>query len=344
MDRAAFLAERRNGIGGSDVAAILGISPFRSAYDLWLEKTGQIEAKPAGPAAAIGTLLEPLVLSEIVKRFGLLGEDEAAMILHGGSGTNHVFGSVEIAPAQMRHSKFDYMLAHVDGIVWGDSPIILEAKTGGPHRKAEWDEDGVPPYYISQIEHYMEVVGCERTYIGVYFLGQWPPRFVEYFSNPELREIIVEEEAKFWECVQEMRPPCVDGSVSTRQALREISRVDKGKVIQLPDEYLSKVRRYHELRAEGDALQLQAQEIANEIESVMGDACKAFVGDIQVASRSETTRRSLDRKRLETDHPELRPVLAEYEQESSFQRFTIAKVDIEKSVVNNSEISRGVRR
>jgi len=325
MDRKAFLEERKGGIGGSDAAVILGISPFKSPYELWLEKTRQVEAKPAGPSATIGTLLEPLVVSEIVKAFHLGSEDDAEQILRGGVGTNLVIGNVETSPPQMKHPERDYMLAHVDGIVHGEPPIILEAKTAGPHRKAEWDFHGIPPYYVSQVEHYMAVTGAEVAYVGVYFLGQWPLRFVECPSDPVLREILLEEEEKFWQCVTEMRAPKVDGSLTTRSALRSISKIDPTKVIELPHSYVEKVREYHALKAEASRLDAKAQEIANEIESVMGSASKAFVGDLQIASRVESSRRSLDRKRLEADHPDLVALLSEYENVTTFQRFALAR-------------------
>ena len=71
MDRRTWLELRRKGIGGSDVSIIAGINKFRSIYQLWLEKTGQMELEEADSEYAhFGTVLEPLVKKEFMARTG----------------------------------------------------------------------------------------------------------------------------------------------------------------------------------------------------------------------------------------------------------------------------------
>ena len=62
-DHAEWLAEREKGIGASDVAAILGLSPWETAYSLWLKKTHQVEPEPENEAMLMGHLLEEVVVS-----------------------------------------------------------------------------------------------------------------------------------------------------------------------------------------------------------------------------------------------------------------------------------------
>ena len=61
MTREQWLEERRKGIGGSDAAAIAGLSPWKSPVAVWLEKTGQVEPEEPGEAAYWGTVLEDVV-------------------------------------------------------------------------------------------------------------------------------------------------------------------------------------------------------------------------------------------------------------------------------------------
>ncbi len=72
LPREEWLKYRTQGIGGSDVSIIAGINPFRSAHQLWLEKTGQAEPEETeSEYAHFGTLLEPVVRKEFTRRTGI---------------------------------------------------------------------------------------------------------------------------------------------------------------------------------------------------------------------------------------------------------------------------------
>ena len=72
VNRDQFLAGRKKGIGGSDVAAILGFSPYKSPYQLWLDKTGRSERKESqNESAHFGNLLEDVVAKEFSRRSGM---------------------------------------------------------------------------------------------------------------------------------------------------------------------------------------------------------------------------------------------------------------------------------
>lgn len=62
-NRAAWLAERRKGVGGSDVAAILGLDPYKTPYQVWRDKLGLDADEDAGDAARRGKFLEDAVLA-----------------------------------------------------------------------------------------------------------------------------------------------------------------------------------------------------------------------------------------------------------------------------------------
>ena len=71
MERDAWLQERTKGIGGSDVATVLGLNPYKTPLSLWEEKTGKTKGSPAGEAAYWGTTLEDVVAKEFSKRTGM---------------------------------------------------------------------------------------------------------------------------------------------------------------------------------------------------------------------------------------------------------------------------------
>ena len=95
MDRTAWLAARRTGIGGSDISAILGLSPWRSPVHVWLDKTGQAPDEPPANAEAMywGKTLEDVVAREYAQRTGR---------------------RVQRVNAILRHPQHEWMLGNID--------------------------------------------------------------------------------------------------------------------------------------------------------------------------------------------------------------------------------------
>lgn len=92
--RDAWLAARRSGIGGSDIAAICGLSPYQTPYDVWLDKLGQgEEVDPNSPGIYWGTVLEDVVAREYAQRTG---------------------AKVQRVNTMMRHPEADFALAKIN--------------------------------------------------------------------------------------------------------------------------------------------------------------------------------------------------------------------------------------
>ena len=150
LPRDEWLAYRRKGIGGSDAAAVLGISPFMTARDLYYDKLG-ISAQSDEEnwvAKEIGHLLEPLVAMIFEKRTGLKVYQRKVMF---------------------QHPQYPWMLADLDYLVEmpDGSRAILECKTTTSNSADNWWYAGkeiVPVYYESQGRHYMAVTNIDRVY------------------------------------------------------------------------------------------------------------------------------------------------------------------------------------
>ena len=147
LSRADWLRYRTMGIGGSDVSVIAGINPYRSVYQLWLEKTGQTEpAERDNEYTHFGTILEPVVRKEFTARTGLKVRQKH-MILQS--------------------EEHPFMLANLDGVINLDGKMcIFEAKTASAYKLDDWQSD-IPPEYMLQVQHYMAVTGAAKTYIAV---------------------------------------------------------------------------------------------------------------------------------------------------------------------------------
>ena len=150
LSREEWLEFRRKGIGGSDAAAVLGISPFRTGVDLYYDKLGLPVEDNEGNwvAMEVGTLLEDLVARIFAKKTGL---------------------KVCPMPAMFQHPDHPWMLADIDRLVTlpDGSTAILECKTTNYNARDKWEYDGkpiVPPYYEAQGKHYMAVMNLDKVY------------------------------------------------------------------------------------------------------------------------------------------------------------------------------------
>lgn len=194
MTREQWLRWRKEGIGGSDVSIICGINKYKSALELWMEKRGYKESDEAGESAYWGTTLEPIVREEFTKRTDL---------------------EVDTISLMLKHPKYDFMLANVDGIVNDNEgkKCIFEAKTASAYKLDKWKDDEIPEEYMLQIQHYMSVLDYERTYIAV-LIGGNTIKYKVVNRDEELIDMIIEIEKNFWNCVVNDIQPNIDGSES----------------------------------------------------------------------------------------------------------------------------------
>jgi len=151
-DRTEWLKARRRGIGGSDVAGILGVSKWRTPRDIWLSKieTGEPDDSPS-VQQMIGTALEPHVLDQYARQTG-----------------RHVRKSHRIL------TRDHYLLASLDATAAGR---IIEIKTA--RNQDGWGDPGsddIPTEYWLQVQHYLHVAEADHCDLAVMFLNQPNPQ------------------------------------------------------------------------------------------------------------------------------------------------------------------------
>jgi len=175
FNRNEWLQERRKGIGGSDVAAILGMSKWKTPLDVYLDKTGQLADTPDNAPMLWGRNLEPVVrqhYSDVTGR------------------------TVRVPNEILRHPEYEFMLANLDGVT--NDGRVLEVKTA--RTGDEWGEEGtdqVPAQYLLQVQHYMAVTGMPVADVAVLIGGQ-DFRLYHVEEDPELHGILIEREGEFW--------------------------------------------------------------------------------------------------------------------------------------------------
>ena len=150
----AWREERRKGIGGSDVAAIMGLSAYSTPYQVWLDKVQGIHDDISDkPAVVWGNILEHII-----------GEYYAQE--HQDRTVRRVNGMMRSIQRPWAQASLDYEVRDPE-LGWG----ILEIKTAGWRREDDWSE-GVPVYYQTQVAHYLSVSGRPFADVAVLIAGQ----------------------------------------------------------------------------------------------------------------------------------------------------------------------------
>jgi len=302
MSRFEWLQERTKGIGGSDAGVILGLNKYKTAFELWLEKTGQVEPQEIDSEAIYwGNQMEDVVAKEFEKR-----TDK----------------KVRRANFMFSHPEYPFIRANVDRMVVGES-AVLECKTASAYLSKEWEADEVPATYLVQVQHYLGVTGKEKGYIAVLIGGN---RFIwkEIERDEELINMIFEAEKNFWTVnVEQGIAPNLDGSSAAEQYLKEKYAVaEKDKEIVLPSEYKDLIYQYEQIKQDADLIKKAKTEIENKIKAELKEAEKGIVDNFIVTWKNQTQQR-VDSKALKEKFPDIyKQVLKEI----SMRKFAIKEV------------------
>ena len=293
LPREDWLTVRRTGIGSSDAAAAVGLNPYKSQLELWLEKTGRDGSLPkADPfdeesPAYWGTLLEPIVAAHYTKRSGNRVRRINAVLQHPDP-------------------QFPWMLANIDREVIGAPDVqILECKTAGINGARLWKE-GVPEYVQLQVQHQLVVTGKAAADVAVVLGGQHLEIHRIHLDEGLIARLIPLE-AAFWHYVETDTPPPADGSESAERALRCLYPQDKGCSIDFSnDRTLSatfadwvSVRR---TLAETEKLEAKLKQT---LQQAMGEASRAVFETGEVSWKKAKDSVVLDTARLLADQPDL---------------------------------------
>lgn len=179
--------QRKLGIGGSDMPIILGLSSYKTPYQLYLEKKGIISSGDVlSPVQEWGNLLEPVIRDKFAKK------NEVTIDL----------------PDTLIHPFHDFMRANIDGYIveW---KAILEVKSATQFMAYEWGEDGsdyIPIAYLVQVAHYCSVMNANEAYIAV-LIGGYDYRQYKYIRDLEVEKTIIQAASDFWNAVENDLPP-----------------------------------------------------------------------------------------------------------------------------------------
>lgn len=269
--RSDWLAERKTGIGSSDAAAVLGLSRYKSALAVWLDKVGQAQPEAMNDAMRWGLWLEPALATAYTERTGL--------------------AAVVPPRALYRHPDRFWQIASPDRLAEGR---IVELKTAGHRQANEWGDEGtdeIPEPYLIQVQHQMSVLDLPRADVAVLIGGQ-DFRVYSVARSEPLIERLTEIEGDFWEHVLRREAPPADWThPATPQLIESMYQPNDGKTVMLPPEAEKLVELYEfyaDQARDGDTAKKQ---VRAELVALLGDASLGLLNDGRRVKRKVTERK-----------------------------------------------------
>lgn len=299
--RVDFQKERQSGIGSSDMPAILGISPFRSSVDVYLDKIGERPATPVSDAMRVGLKLEPVIASEY--------QELTDTVLNEGE-------------TFFRHPYHDWFITHPDRFVLDSHrnfDRLLELKSIGPWAQRlkskyqggyvgedMWGEPGtdeVPEYVIAELQHRLEIIntmfGIEYADVAAFFRGPAETKIYTVKYDPELGKLMLDRAMKFWfDHVLKKDPPAMDGSPAATELLkRKFPRSEAVEITATPvvEATVEQLKLVYQEQA---VIDRSVAKLEQEIRFVMGKAGVLNVGDERITWKQDKPGQKVDREAI----------------------------------------------
>ena len=315
MSREDWLKERKKGISGSDVACVLGLNKYKSAFALYNEKKSEELEDFDNEAMRVGRDLEEYVASRFTELSGIKVRHENAILIN---------------------EDLPFIRANVDRLCVGVK-AGLECKTASTWNAKNFGKGEFPVNYYAQCVAYMAVTGLPDWYLAVLVMGKEfkvykltrdkdcdCPEWCEcavYVGADEI-EALVEACRDFWcEHIEKNVPPAVFNS-NDDEAITEACNPDSGQEIDMTG-YLDKLTELTDLKRQIDELTAQKKQLEGEIKMFMGDCGKGYADGYKV-SFTKQSRTTYDVKRFIEDNPNID--LEPYKKVSESTRLTIKTI------------------
>jgi putative phage-type endonuclease len=291
-DEEGWVKARTRGIGGSDVGAICGVSPFTSARQIYLNKTGQFQDALSPNEAAkermhFGHMLEPIVADEYSQRTG---------------------NKVVAVNATLVHKDYPWALANVDRLIVDTDgrPVgILECKTTSEYMNEEWESGEILMSYVYQLNWYLWILGLEKGAFAC-LVGGNKFYYYDVFRNDELLENTIIPAAKaFWyDNVLALKEPEMQAT-DTDFANNIYSTVVKDSEITLPDDETNELARtVFECKSKISELKKIMEEAQNRLKDRLQDNEIGYTRDYTV-KWSPRSQMRVDTDKLKSEFPEV---------------------------------------
>lgn len=280
----AWISSRAKGIGGSEVAAVLGLDTYRSPYSVWVEKTTGLARNIENQHTKAGQMLEPVVVQYFIQETGFEIEAQSEQDFH-----------------QVTHPKYDYMRGSRDRIYVKPTGerCILECKT----TQTTIHKDDLPVTWYCQLQWYMGLYGLNTGTIA------WLERglrfdYIELPLDSKFFQYLVEKVKEFWEDFVETNtePPYLHvHDVESKYPLHT-----DGSVIEATTELYETYNKLRDLRERKKELEIQEEELIGQFKMAMKDSERVmYNGSVLATWRSDRPKKVFDSVSYQKANPHL---------------------------------------
>lgn len=249
--------DRSKFIGGSDTAAILGVSPWKSAFQLYQEKIGEFREEVTPDKQKIfnrGKRWEPIVIEMLVDELQDRGHDV------------HILNRNE----RYIDPEHSFMAAEIDlELLLDGEHVNGEMKTVHPFAAKDWGEEGtdeIPLYYTSQVAHGQMVTGRNKAIVAA-LIGADDLRVHQVDRDDELIQLIRGKELEFWQRIVNREAP----EPTSMEDIKRLYQIDSGEVMEADEELIK-------LCTDLSGSKSFAKKLENEIE-ILSTRIKAHMGE-----------------------------------------------------------------
>ena len=286
------------GLGGTDIGAILGLSPYKTPLELWSELvSGEQPANRDLIHLRFGQHAESFIASEYERATGLFTAQHSPTLFHKKHG--FMFGHVDRFVLDTPDTP-----AVVDGSITANK--LLECKTSSAFSKNDWGEPGtdqVPPLYLVQCAWYLAITECRSANLAV-LIGNSDFRVYNIDRVLELEELILSHAQHFWnEHVLCKKPP---EPVSTQDASILFPKEAPNSSVAANEEMLKNIEDYRQACTKSQTLSDECEKLKLEILNYMGNAEKLTFGNKTLATwKCAKSSSRIDTKALAQAHPDI---------------------------------------
>ena len=280
-NREDWLKLRKNYIGGSDAAAIIGLNDYQSPYALWCEKMGIAPEFEGNLRTRIGTEMEPIIAK--------LFEEET-----GKKVRNCNFSLV--------NDKYPFAICDVDRMVVGED-AILEIKFTSSMNLKHYKNGDYPARFYVQCQHYLAVTEKQKAYLAV-LIGNSDFKVFEIERDDNEINALMDAESTFYGYMANNTPPPMDGSQSTKNALNALFSETPEEEPEPADltEKKQMLDTLMELEQAIAQMEEQRDTIKNQLILSIGEAWHGNCEGYSISYKPQT-RRTFDWKKLQKEHP-----------------------------------------
>lgn len=263
----AWHAARRNGIGASEIAAVVGLSPFESAFSLWHRKKGNIPGPdPSNPLFYWGHALEPLVAQKFIEEHRELGKRRMGTYCH----SERPWQFANVDRALVRHSDPEKL----------EAPLEIKTTRYGDN----WGPSGsteIPLHVRCQVMQQMDVFSAPYAWVAVLIGGNDYREYRIEFDETDAAALR-DAGAAFWASLQTKDEPPIDASFNTYEAVRELHPDIDGEDVDVNPALYA---RYAATKADADSAADAHRQAKSELLAAIGTARRALVDGTPVLRR-----------------------------------------------------------